>query len=107
MLGTLSATYLGIWGKYVALNDEVFDEVLKCTLSLKSLRILRLCPIDIFFTPQKTGLHASTLASLARKGYLNKETTKDGLGYEYYLNNHGHRLRRMMVIDFPPIIPHQ
>lgn len=83
------------------LSKTVFDPVLRQTLSLKTLRILRLCPVDTFFTAQTTTLHASTLASLCSKGYLNKDPTKDGLGFEYYLNSHGHRLRRMVVDDFP------
>jgi hypothetical protein len=82
-------------------NGWVLDEVLRIKVTLKSLRILRLCPIDEFFTQKSSGLHGSTLFYLSKNGYLNRETTKDGHGYEYYLNNHGHRLRKMNVTDFP------
>jgi hypothetical protein len=91
-------------------NDKIHDKVLNRTITLKTLQVLRRCPVDIFFTAQSTGLHGSTLKSLYVKGYLNCETTKDGLGLEYYLNNHGHRLRGMLVNDFdtpPPVRPYQ
>jgi hypothetical protein len=86
-----------------ALARVVKDPVLNQTLSLKSLLILRLCPVDVFFTATSTGLHGKTLKGLANKGYLNVDPTKDGLGHEYYLNNHGHRLRVMHVTELPPV----
>lgn len=76
-------------------EGAIIDPVLGHKLSFKTIRVLRLCPVDVFFTAKTKGLHASTVASLGRKGYLNFETTKDGLELEYYLNNHGHRIRRM------------
>lgn len=81
-------------------EQSVYDPTLKVTLSASMLRVLRLCPVDTFFTAQETGLHGGTLKGLYNKGYLNRETTKDGLGIEYYLNNHGHRIRRMHMDDF-------
>lgn len=56
-----------------------------------------MCPVDVFFTARSHGLHGSTLKALAKMGYINVETTKDGLEIEYYLNNHGHRLRRWSI----------
>lgn len=104
----LNATCYDTWGNQVAIESKggggevrIYDEVLDVWLTINSLRVLRLCPIDTFFTSPGTGLQGSVLASLARKGYLNVETTKDGLGIEYYLNNHGHRLRGMHASDFP------
>lgn len=73
-------------------NSRFFDRVLGHHLSRSSLLVLRSCPIDEFFSAQSTRLHGSTLASLGRKGYLNMDTTKDGLEIEYYLNSHGHRM---------------
>jgi hypothetical protein len=55
--------------------------------------------MDIFFTAQSSNLHGSTLKSLAVKGYLNMETSKDGLHIEYYLNNNGLRFRKIHVDD--------
>ena len=70
-----------------------YDPVLRVFVSFNCLEILKKCPIDAFFTSHSTGLHGSSLKALAVKGFLNIDPTKDGLGYEYYLNNHGHRLR--------------
>ena len=79
---------------------KVFDPTLGNWISVKSLRVLRLCPVDVFFTPQSSGLHASTLKALSRNGYLNEDKHRDGLTTEYYLNNHGHRIRQMHIHDF-------
>lgn len=81
-------------------EGSVYDKVLRQSMTLKSLRVLRLCPVDQYFTASKAQLHGSTLKALAVKGYLNLELTIDGLGFEYYLNNHGHRMRRINVADF-------
>lgn len=100
----LKDTYYGIWGKRVRTKEpkgKVYDEVLQHWLTLHSLQTLRMCPIDVFFTATGTGLHGSTLKYLADAGYLNRDITDDGLTLEYYLNNHGHRVRRMSVTDFP------
>ena len=88
-------------------KGKVFDKRLGQWISLKSFRVLRLCPLDTFFTAQSSGLHGSTLKALYRAGYLNGETSKDGLHLEYYLNNHGLRLRRMNVADMDRIPLHQ
>lgn len=93
-------------------NSRVFDDVLNHWVTLKMVQVLRRCPIDIFFTARTHKLHGSTLKSLHKHGYLNREITKDGLGYEYYLNNHGHRLRRWHITaseaeEIPYIPAHQ
>lgn len=88
-------------------STHVYDNVLKHRLSLKSLRVLRNCPVDAFFTASSHKLHGSTLKSLYQKGYLNGETSKDGLEFEYYVNNHGHRMRRLFIErDRATEIPH-
>lgn len=84
-------------------DNKIFDPRKNVWLTLKSLRVLRLCPVDVFFTAQSSSLHGSTLKYLYRMGYLNAETSKDGLHLEYYVNNHGHRLRRMHADDFDQI----
>lgn len=86
---------------------KVYDRKLNQWLSHKSVRVLRLCPVDTFFTAQSSLLHGSTLKSLYVKGYLNGETSKDGLELEYYVNNHGHRVRRMHIDDFDHLPEHQ
>lgn len=78
-------------------SRRVYDSKLGNWVSLKTLYVLRLCPVDVFFTARSHGLHGSTLKALAKMGYLNIEPTKDGLGFEYYLNNQGHRLRRWSI----------
>lgn len=76
---------------------RVYDNVLDNWITLKSLHVLRMCPVDVFFTASTHKLHGSTLKALHKAGYLNCEPTKDGLGLEYYLNVHGHRLRRWHI----------
>ncbi len=76
-----------------------FDVVLRAWVSQRMCAVLSACPIDVFFTASGTRLPGGSLAGLARAGYLNKDTTKDNLSFEYYVNNHGHRLLKWVHVQ--------